>query len=296
MIEIRNLRYLLALSDRLNFARAAEDLRISQSALSRSLQALEKQFGMRLFDRDRTGVSATPQGQRVIERARHLIGEVDDLERHFVLSAKGHAGRICFGMAPMPSRALLSDVLTERLQVAPEVTNEVVVRDVGALWSLLLANEIEFFVSQDGLLPDASQARVELLGLFPLSLIVRPGHPLLGDAGADGTFPVVRSSWAGLPLPRQIEARAREPSNIIEDFGSLSAITKSTDAIWFSSRYAVTGELASGELCELPRAEGFEPRDIRVVMYSLERRSQSPLARALKQALRQKVKVLASFA
>jgi DNA-binding transcriptional LysR family regulator len=293
MIEIRNLRYLLALSQRLNFARAAEDLGISQSALSRSVQALEKQLGMRLFDRDRAGVAVTPQGRRIIERASHLIAEVNDLERHFALSAQAEAGRICFGMAPMPSRALLSSVMSERLSVAPDVTNEVVVRDVEALWSLLLANEIEFFVSQDGLIPDVSQARVELLGHFPLSLIVRAGHPLLMGACEGRHFPVVRSSWAGLPLPQQVEAWARGPSNIIEDFGSLAAITRDSDAIWFSSRYAVADELRAGELRELPRPDGVAPQEIRVVMYSLERRSQSPLARALKQTLRNKVKALA---
>ncbi|MBB5685354.1 LysR family transcriptional regulator [Sphingobium boeckii] len=293
---MRSLRYLLALSERLHFARAAEDLGISQSALSRSLQALEKQLGMRLFDRDRAGVSVTPQGRRVIERASHLIAEVSDLERHFVLSAKGEAGHICFGMGPMPSRALLSGVLSERLKTAPEVTNEVVVRDVEALWSLLLANEIEFFVSQDGLLPDASQARVELLGNFPLSLIVREDHPLLRGPCEGQTFPIVRSSWAGLPLPPEIERYARGPSHVIEDYGSLAAITKSTDAIWFSSRYAVTDELWAGSLRELPRASDTVQREIRMVVYSLARRSQSPLARALKQALRQRVTALTSFA
>jgi DNA-binding transcriptional LysR family regulator len=284
-IEIRNLRYLLSLSQRLNFARAAEDLGISQSALSRSVQTLEKQLGMRLFDRDRAGVSVTPTGRRIIERASHVIAEVADLERHLVLSAEAQAGRICF----------LPGVLADRLDHAPDVTHEVVVRDVEALWALLLANEIEFFVSQEGLIPDVSAARVELLGLFPLSLIVRPEHPLLLNAADEQTFPVVRASWAGLPLPQEAGIWARGASNIIEDFGALAAITQRSDAIWFSSSYAVAEELQAGTLAQLPWPDEGTAPEIRVVMYSLKRRSQSPLARVLKQTLRNKAHALAAF-
>lgn len=294
MLQLRSLRHLVLLSRRLNYARAAEDLGISQSALSRSIQSLERQMGMRLFDRDRAGVSLTPQGKLVVERAGVLLADADDMERQFVLNARGEGGRIRFGMAPMPARALLSSVLAERLRIAPDVTNEVVVRDAPALWALLVTGEIEFFVSQVGLIPDSSQARVELLGHFPLSLIVRPGHPLLqGEVSPDALFPVIRSSWTGLPLPPEIQERARGDSNVIEDYGSLAAITAATDAIWFSSAYAVTEELKTGRLRELPRPDDAFPRDVRMVMYTLARRSQSSLARSFKQAFRHQMKALA---
>jgi DNA-binding transcriptional LysR family regulator len=293
VLQLRSLRHILAVSRRLSYARAAEDLGISQSALSRSIQSLERQLGMRLFDRDRAGVQLTPQGQDVVERAAVLLADADDLERQFFLNAQGEAGRIRFGMAPMPARALLPAVLSERLAEQPDVTNEVIVRDVEALWALLVAGEIEFFVSQDGLLPDSAQARIEALGQFPLSLIVRAGHPLLSDDCPGMTFPVVRSSWAGLPLPAEIADHVRGASNVVEDFGTLAMLTASSDAIWFSSAYAVTEELAAGRLRELPLPALVPPREIRVVMYTLARRSPSPLARSFKQAFRQHVKVLA---
>lgn len=293
MLELRSLRYLFALSRRLSYARAAEDLGISQSALSRSIQSLEGQLGMRLFDRDRAGVTLTPQGRLVVDRAAVLLADADDLERQFLLSAHAQAGRIRFGMVSLLARALLSGVLSERLTAAPDVTNEVVVRDVEALWALLVAGEIEFFVGQEGQVPDSPPARVETLGQFPLSLIVRAGHPLLDGECPDATFPVIRSSWAGLPLPPEIQHRVRGAPNVIEDFGSLAAITASTDAIWFSSTYAVTEELGAGHLRELPQPKYMQPLEVRMVMYTLERRSQSPLARSIKQSMRRQMKVLA---
>lgn len=291
MLELRHLRNLTVLARHLNYARAAEELGITQPTLSRSIQALERELDLRLFDRDRGGVSLTPQGQLVAERAGFLLADAEDMQRQSQLSAAGEAGRIRFGMAPMPARALLSAVLSERIAAAPDVANEVVIRDVEALWGLLVAGEIEFFVSQDGLLHDVSPARVDLLGHFPLSLIVRASHPLLATPEAPGRFPILRSSWSGLPLPAEIRDRVKGSPNVVEDFGTLADITAATDAIWFASAYAVAKELRAGRLCELPQSPHHE---VRVVMYTLARRSLSPLARALKKALRQHVQAMGS--
>ena len=293
MLQLRSFHHLAVLAKRLNYARAAEDIGISQSALSRSIQALERQLGMRLFDRDRASVSLTPSGQTVVSRANVLLADAQDMERQLLLEAQGHAGRIRFGMAPMPARALLPGVLSKRLKLAPDVTNEVVVRDVEALWRLLVAGEIEFFVAQEGAVPEAPPSRADSLGYFPLSLIVRAAHPLLQRNSPGMTFPIARSSWAGLPLPAGILDRVQGPANVIEDFGSLAALTATSDAIWYSSSYAVTDELTAGHLRELPPL-GDEPLpEVRVVLYTLARRSQSPLASLFKQAFRQQVKVLA---
>lgn len=289
MLELRTLRHMLALVRRLNYARAAEELGITQPTLTRSIQALERQLGVRLFDRDRSGVSLTPQGQMIADRASFLIADADDLERQSQLSAQAEVGRIRFGMAPMPARALLSRLLSDRLKSAPEVANEVVVRDVEALWGLLLAGEIEFFVSQDGVIHDVAQARVELLGHFPLSLIVRAGHPLLSGNGGETRFPVLRSSWAGLPLAAEIQEHIYASPNVVEDFGALVSTATATDAIWFSSTYAVTEELNKGLLVELPDQR---PQHVRVVMYTLARRSLSPLSQALKKVLRHHIRIL----
>ena len=72
-IDLRQLRHVLALDQYRNFARAASALGLTQPALSRSIQALEKSIGGRLFDRDRTRVEPTPVGERLIAEARPLL-------------------------------------------------------------------------------------------------------------------------------------------------------------------------------------------------------------------------------
>ena len=84
--------------------------------------------------------------------------------------------------------------------------------------------------------------------------------------------------------------------NVIEDFGSLAAVTAASDAIWFTSPYAATAELDAGRLCELPRAEHAPHAQVRILIYTLERRSQSPWTRSLKQLLRQQIKILSDAA
>jgi DNA-binding transcriptional LysR family regulator len=288
MLDLRSLRHLVVLARHLNYVRAAEELGITQPTLSRSIQALERHLGVRLFDRDRGGVSLTPQGRAISERAGFLLADAADLEQHSRLSAAGQAGRLRFGMTPMPARALLPALLSERLREAPLVTNEVVVRDVEALWTMLTSGEIEFFVGSEAPPSDRSPLRTELLGRFPLSLIVRAGHPLLGRGGGERRFPLVRSSWAGLSIPDAFQLHVLGAANIIEDFAALASATAMTDALWLSTAFAVQTEIRDGRLVEFVRAK----ERIDVVTYSLARRSLTPLARVACASLHRQVRVL----
>jgi DNA-binding transcriptional LysR family regulator len=281
MLDLAKLRHVIALSHRRNFARAAEDLGISQPALTRSIQALEQQLGMRLFDRDRSGVNLTPQGRDFADRAAVLVANAEDLETHAAQTAIGRRGRVRFGMAPMPARALLSDVLQARLVEATGLIYDVVVRNVAALWPLLTAGEIEFFVSAEGQVPDTPPVRAVSLGVFPVSFLVRKGHPLLTEPETSERFPIVISSRRDVALPPRLQGRTFDQPHVIEDFGTLAALTGSTNAIWISSVYAAVAELAGEILVELPVSSIPGRQEYRMVMYSLDRRTQSPAALAL---------------
>lgn len=294
MIDLRSLRYLVILARRLSYARAADELSISQPALTRTVQNIERQFGVRLFDRDRSGVRLTSEGRMMLDSAAVLVSNAEDLERHWERTAKGQEGVVRFGMAPLPARSLLASTLLERHRMAAGVRNEVVVRSVDALWPLLVSGEIEFFVAAARQIPDTPPVRAETLGSFPISFIVRPGHPLLHMRNSERRFPVLVASRIALLLPTDLQKHAEGLPHVIEDFGTLARLTAETDAIWESSIYAVVDELRSGTLCELPRAKDAPQRELPMMMYSLERRTRSTFAKSLIQVLRQEVKALAS--
>lgn len=76
-LELRQLRYFVAVAEELNFRRAAERLAITQPPLSRQIQALENALGARLLERGRTGVALTASGADVLVQARDLLGRAE---------------------------------------------------------------------------------------------------------------------------------------------------------------------------------------------------------------------------
>lgn len=120
-ISLRQLRYFDALARCLHFGRAAEQCAVTQPALSMQVQVLEKELGLTLLERSRNGVSLTPGGREIAERAARVLADVNDLIDSARQLAGSFTGTLRFGAIPSIAPYLLPQLLPLIRETYPEL-------------------------------------------------------------------------------------------------------------------------------------------------------------------------------
>ena len=110
-MELKRLRYFLAVAEELHFGRAAARLDMAQPPLSRQIAALEADLGAKLFDRSRSQIRLTPAGELFLERARDLVERLDSAFRETRLIGEGGAGRLRVGFVGSATHGPLPEVI-----------------------------------------------------------------------------------------------------------------------------------------------------------------------------------------
>ena len=98
-LELRSLRYFLAVAEELNFTRAAERLHLAQQALSAAIRNLETDLGVQLFSRSTRHVALTPAGEVLVDHARQVLESAAEAVEAVERVASGHAGRLAIGFS-----------------------------------------------------------------------------------------------------------------------------------------------------------------------------------------------------
>jgi DNA-binding transcriptional LysR family regulator len=112
-MELRHLRYFVAVAEELNFGRAAERLRIAQPPLSRQIRDLEREIGAALFERVPRGVELTPAGRAFLPEARLTLAQAERAQRSAQRAAQGETGRLRVGFVEAATHSgILPDVLS----------------------------------------------------------------------------------------------------------------------------------------------------------------------------------------
>ncbi len=176
-IELRHLRYFIAVAEELHFGRAAERLRISQPPLSQQIQHLEEHIGAQLLARNNRNVSLTPAGAMFLEEAYRVIEQVNQAAERAARIQRGEIGELTIGFtSSVPFIRTVSRSLYAFRQSYPQV--HIKMHEVNTKQQIepLLDGKLDLGVMRNTRLPDALQYR--LLLREPLVAVVHQKHPL----------------------------------------------------------------------------------------------------------------------
>jgi DNA-binding transcriptional LysR family regulator len=120
-MELRHVRYFLALAEECHFGRAAAKAHVAQPALSEQIKQLERELGVELFARTTRRVELTEAGHRFAEHARSVQAAVDRSRDEMALLASGHAGRVSIGFIGTATYDVLPQVAREVRHRVPGV-------------------------------------------------------------------------------------------------------------------------------------------------------------------------------
>ena len=285
-MDLRHLTHLVALADTCHFARAAERVHLSQPAFSRSIQALERQVGMRLFERGSGDIRPTPAGTFLVARARQLLFDMRCVRRDVELYRDTQLGDTAFGVGPFPAATLAPQVLTELRRNHPLVGLRVEINNWYMLLERLRGEDIEFFVADIRDVPTEPALQVQPLGGQPGHFYVRAGHPLqerpyrLQEVWPYGVIATripaaIRQMLAGL-----LDASAGQPLSLAlecDDVQILRAVALGTDSLLATTDAAVRDDVQSGALRLLAISDLPTPR-VEMGLVSLRQRTPSPMA------------------
>ncbi|MCW1403985.1 LysR family transcriptional regulator [Novosphingobium sp. MW5] len=282
-IDLNRLRHIAAIARTGSFSRAADDLHITQPALSRSIATFEKRFGLRIFDRDRSGVVPTAMGRLVIEEAERVLRAARDLDHNLRLYARGEGGDLAIGTGPLLAM-LLPDIGRRLLEECPAIHLRASVRTPEHLVQELLDDRIELIFGNSWAIRDIPDLEFSSVGSVRLAFLVRAGHPLTAQSGITlemlAQYPLASaasSSVAGLS--------SATGSFICDNFHVLRELVIQTDCVWLSAPSVLADDIAAGCLIAL-KVEDFHDIDSEVALITRRNRTLSPSARSLVDHLR----------
>jgi DNA-binding transcriptional LysR family regulator len=179
-MELRHVRYFLAVAEELHFGRAAARVRIAQPPLSQQIRQLEHELGVALFNRTKRRVELTPAGRAFLEHARQILDETERAKRVAQRAARGEVGRLAIGFASSADLDILPRVLRSWRERAPDVEVELHALLTGAQVDALRRGRIQ--VGFIRLPADEAALVIEPIQREPLVAALPETHRLAGRA------------------------------------------------------------------------------------------------------------------
>ncbi len=263
-MNLRHLEHWLALAETGSFSRAAEKLHITQSALSRSIQALEDDLGGALVDRVGKKNELTPLGRSVLERAKRIVHEAQELKQGATLLRQGGLGTLRVGLGSGPGAMLMTPWLVYMARHHPTVQVTVSRGSTELQLTQLRERQLDALVVDVRRVEAAPDLKMSHVAEMRAGFVCRQGHPLLSRYPQCVPFDALLAyPIASIQLSQEVArllvdhyGPQANPAQMItllcEDIASLLDVVRQTDAIYLGIVGAAREGLAQGRLVELP--------------------------------------------
>ena len=292
--DLRLLRHARALAEEGSFARAARAQHLTQPALTRSIQELERRTGIKLFDRNKGRVVPTDLGRVFLAHARELLGHAEALDREIATLRGAGTGSLLLGSGTFPTAIFAAEGVAAFLRENSDVAVRVVNDNWVALIAALRRRELDLVVAAPPPPEEGADLAVQPLSLRQGRFFVRPGHPLLGkpDLTLDDivAWPLICTGRLSAPITeRLLQARSGQrmrqplPDVACESHEMMRHIARTTDHVLLSILSANAAAVAGGELIALPVVDPAIGATFAILR--LESRTLPPIADALARAI-----------
>ena len=182
MISLERLQHAAALADTLSFVQAAARMELSQSAFSRSIQALEVELGVELFVRNNRRVSITGAGRELLEDARQILAHADRFAQAAARLSGSSPGSVRIATNLYAAHVLAASVIQLVRSTQPGLQVHCDQFDADQLAPALRRAEYEFCIGETAPHRGQEGLHVESFASVPIGFVVRVGHPLLSRA------------------------------------------------------------------------------------------------------------------
>lgn len=262
-MSLKQLEHLLAVAETGSFSRAAEQLHLTQPALSRSIRMLEEELDARLIDRMGRRNELTPMGETVAVRAKQLVFEAEELSRSVALMKGGSSGAIRVGLGSGPGAMLMTPLMTHVAQNHPDVRLTITRGAIELQLRQLRERLLDALVIDMRSIAPADDLVIELAAEMRGGFVCRSGHPLVSKTPNCISFKdVLRYPLASTHLAdevahilmRRFGPRAN-PKHAVrlrcEEVQSILETVRESNVIFFGIVAAARRGISCGELVEL---------------------------------------------
>lgn len=222
-LDIRQLRYFVGVVEAGSFTKAASHLNVAQSALSLHVRQMEEAFGTPLLFRDRTGITLTDSGVKLLKHARIILKQVQLAEAELTNKVSSPSGEVTIGIPSGAARVMLTELLAVAKEALPNVSLKIVEGMTGPLEEWMSAGRFNLAVLYR---TAESPGPMTILAKEEFCLVVPPGKPPFED-----TISLADLRQFPLAVPMRNNNVRRSVADVVAQHGSSLDVKFEVDSL-----------------------------------------------------------------